>query len=56
VDRSVGVGLDLLAEALHVNIEGLGVAEVVGTPDLLDQELPGQKPAGASKRGFAGGR
>ena len=45
VDRAVRVRLDLLAEALHVDVERLRVAEVVGAPDLLDQEVPGEEPA-----------
>ena len=45
----VRVDLDLLAEPLHVDVERLRVAEVVGAPDLLDQEVARQQPALASQ-------
>ena len=40
----VGVGLELLAEALHVHVERLGIPDVVGAPDLVDEEVPGEQP------------
>src|SRR5712692_2212999 len=40
----VRVPFDLLTEALHVDVQRLGVAEVVGAPDLGDQVLAGQQP------------
>src|SRR5687767_4726510 len=39
----MGIGLDLLTEALHMHVEGLGVTDVVGAPDVLDQEQPGEQ-------------
>src|SRR6266487_3036475 len=43
------VVLDLLADPLHVHVEGLRVAHVVVAPDLLDQELAGQQAAAPSE-------
>ena len=41
VPRVVRIVLDLLADPLHVHVERLRVADVVGAPDLLDQEQAG---------------
>src|SRR5438445_8216865 len=40
------VGLDLAAQALHVYVQCLGVAHVVGTPHLVEKGLPGENPSG----------
>src|SRR6266545_5467999 len=44
VHGPVGVLLDLSTEALHVDVEGLRVAEVLRSPHIVDEELPGQEP------------
>ena len=41
--RVVRIGSIFLPEALHVDVERLRVAEVVGSPDLLDQEVARQQ-------------
>ena len=38
--------LDVAAQSLDVDVEGLGVAEVVGPPDAVDEDVAGQQPAG----------
>src|SRR4029077_20617772 len=43
--RLVRVPFDLLPNPLHVNVEGLRVADVVVSPDPLDQELACEQPA-----------
>src|SRR2546430_9849247 len=45
VPGAVGVGLELLAEPLDVNVERARVAAVVDPPHLLDQEVPREQPA-----------
>ena len=40
------VGLDLPPEPLHVDVERPRVAEVVGPPDLLDQQVAGEQAPG----------
>src|SRR4030067_228250 len=40
------------AQALHMEVEGPGVPEVVSPPDGLDEELPGQQPAPAPEEGL----
>ena len=52
--RRVGrVGLDLRPQPLDVHVEGLGVADVVGAPDPVDQlhrgSAPGRRCAAASR-------
>ncbi len=42
------VVLDLGPQPLDVDVEGLGVADVVRTPDAVDERLPGQHPAGVA--------
>src|SRR5262249_58195918 len=37
--------LDLGPQALDVHVEGLGVAEVVGSPDPVDEHVAGEHPA-----------
>src|SRR5690606_40078403 len=44
-DRVAGVLLDARADALDVNIQRLGVAEVVATPHAVDQLAAGEHPA-----------
>src|SRR5438128_941729 len=48
----VRVTLDLLADALHVDVQCLRVADVVVSPDALDQQLAGEQSAGRPKERF----
>ena len=48
-DRVGRVGLDLGAQALDVDVEGLGVADVVGAPDAVDQLAAGEHAAGVAQ-------
>ena len=41
-----GIVLHLRAQALDVDVEGLGVADVVGAPHPVDQHVAGEHPAG----------
>ena len=41
--------LDLRAEPLDVDVEGLGVPHVVGSPDPVDQGLAGEDPPGVGE-------
>src|SRR5947209_248864 len=43
VGRRLRVALDLLPQPLDVDVEGLRVTEVVGSPHLGDQEITGQQ-------------
>ena len=36
-----GIGLDLGSETLHVDVEGLGVPDVVVAPHTVDEIVPG---------------
>ena len=51
-----GVGLDARAQPLDVHVEGLGVADVVGAPDPVDQHVAGQHPAGVLDQQAAAAR
>src|SRR5690606_9110648 len=42
IDGGTGVGLELRAQPLHVHVEGLGVADVVGAPDPVDELTAGE--------------
>src|SRR5437016_3852648 len=44
--RIGGVFLDLGPEAVDVDVEGLGVADVVRPPDPVDQRVAGEDPTG----------
>ena len=44
------VGLDLGPQPLDVDVERLGVADVVGAPHPVDQRLAGQHPAGVREQ------
>ena len=43
------VGLDLGPQPLHVDVERLGVADVVGAPDPVDELAAGEHPAGVAQ-------
>src|SRR5687767_15550026 len=45
VRGAMRVLLDLLSDALHVNVECLRVPVVVGPPDLVDEEIAGEQPS-----------
>src|SRR4051794_17478522 len=47
--RLAGVGLDLGPQPLHVDVEGLGVADVVGAPDAVDELAAGEHPSGVAQ-------
>src|SRR3954454_21930260 len=49
VARRCRVGLDLRPETLHVDVQGLGVADVVRSPHPVDQLPAGQHPAGVAQ-------
>jgi hypothetical protein len=50
VARGPRVRLDLGAQSLDVDVEGLGVADVVRTPDAVYQLHPGEHPAGVAQQ------
>src|SRR3990172_3553080 len=52
MNRTMRVLFNLAAQTLHMDVEGPGVPEVVGPPDVLDEELPGQQPAPAPEEGL----
>jgi hypothetical protein len=45
VPRPARVAFDLLPQSLDVGVEGLRVAHVLGSPHIVDQELPGEEAA-----------
>src|SRR5690606_31366085 len=50
--RFAGIGFDLGAQPLDVDVEGFGVPHVVGPPDPVDQLRTGQHPAGVAEQDF----
>ena len=44
--QPIGVGSELLPQAMHMRIHGSGIADELVAPDLIQQLLPGQNPAG----------
>src|SRR5215472_9563394 len=50
VPRIRRLGLNLRAEPLHVNVQRLGVANVVSTPDPIDELHPGEHAAGVAQQ------
>ena len=44
------VRFDLGPEPLHVDVQGLGVANVVGAPDPVDQLHPGKDAVGVAQQ------
>ena len=48
--RGRRVGLDLRPQPLDVDVEGLGVADVVAAPDPVDQLAAGEHPAGVAQQ------
>src|ERR1700683_2339622 len=45
-DQGLVLGAELCAEPAHVHVDGPGAAEVVVSPDLLQQLGPGKNPSG----------
>jgi len=48
----VRVLLDLPADPLDVHVQRFGVAEVVGSPNEVDKEVPGEEPVLAAQEGL----
>src|SRR6478735_9901559 len=52
VSRGGRIGLDFRAQPFDVNVQGLGIADVIRTPDAVDQLTPGEHPAGVANQVF----